>query len=69
MKRAEAIGLLKELVTEQLIQPSLVYIDRRSPDIYQLQIKGNYNLQEIEMLVKDRFALKECDGYLIFNES
>ncbi len=69
MKRSEAVGLLKELVAEQLIQPSLVLIDRRSPDIYQLQIKGNYNLQEIEMFVKNRFALKECDGYLIFNES
>jgi hypothetical protein len=68
MKRAEAVGLLKELVAEQLIQPSLVLIEQRSPDGYQLQIKGNYNFQEIEMFVKDRFSLEECKGYLIFNK-
>jgi hypothetical protein len=67
MKRTEAVGLLKELVAEQLIQPSLVLIKQRSPDGYQLQIKGNYNFQEIEMFVKNRFALEECMGYLVFN--
>ena len=67
MKRTEAVGLLKELVAEQLIQPSLVIIQQRSPDAYKLQIKGNYNFQEIEMFVKHRFALEECMGYLVFN--
>jgi len=67
MKRTEAVGLLKELVAEQLIQPYLVLIKQRSPDAYELQIKGNYNFQEIEMFVKNRFALEECRGYLIFN--
>jgi hypothetical protein len=67
MKRTEAVGLLKELVTEQLIQPSLVLIEQRSPDGYQLQIKGNYNFQEIEMFVKNRFALEESMGHRIFN--
>ena len=67
MKRTEAVGLLKELVAEQLIQPSLVLIKQRSPDGYQLQIKGNYNLQEIELFAKNRCSLEESKGYLVFN--
>jgi len=66
MKRTEAVALLKELVAGQLIQPSLVLIERRSPDEYQLQMRGSYNFQEIEMFVKDRFSLEESKGYLIF---
>ncbi|MGD0644795.1 MAG: hypothetical protein ABSA75_07810 [Candidatus Bathyarchaeia archaeon] len=65
MKRTEAICLLKELVAEQLIQPSLVLIEQKSPDGYQLQIKGDYDFQQIEMFVKDRFSLEESKGYLI----
>ncbi len=68
MERAEAVALLKELIGEQLIQPSLVLIEQRSLDRYQLQIKGNYNLQEIEMFVKNKFSLEECRGYLIFDK-
>jgi len=68
MKRTEAVGLLKELVAEQLIQPSLVLIEQRNSGRYQLQIKGTYNFQEIEMFFKNRFSLEECKGYLIFNE-
>jgi hypothetical protein len=66
MKRTEAVGLLKELVAEQLIEPSLVLIEQSSPDSYQLQIKGNYDIQEIEMFVKNRFSLEENKGFLIF---
>ena len=65
MKRAEAVGLLKELVAEQLIHPSLVLIGERSFDNYQLQIKGNYDCKDIEQFVKDRFSLEESRGYLI----
>ena len=67
MKRWEVVALLKELVAEQLIQPSLVFIDQRKPERYQLQIKGDYNIQEIELFVKNRFSVQEYDGYLIFN--
>ena len=67
MRRTEAVNLLKELAAEQLIQPFLVLIEQRSPDRYQLQIKGSYNLREIEVFVKNRFSLKESKGYLIFN--
>jgi hypothetical protein len=65
MKRGEAVGLLKELVAEQLIQPSLVFIGQRSLDNYQLQIKGGYDCKQIEQFVKDRFSLEESRGYLI----
>ena len=66
MRRTEAVNLLKELAAEQLIQPSLVLINERSPDVYQLQIKGNYNFQQIEMFVQNRFSLEESKGCLIF---
>ena len=66
MKRTEAIGLLKELVAEQLIQPSLVLLEQRNPDTYQLLIKSDYNFKEIETFVKDRFSLEESKGYLVF---
>ena len=69
MKRTEAVGLLKELAAEQLIQPSLVLIQEKSTERFQLQIKGNYDFKQIEMFVKNRFALEEVDGYLIFNKS
>ena len=68
MKREEVVALLKELVAERLIQPSLVLVEQRSPDRYQLQIKGNYNFQQIEMFVKNRFTLEESKGYLILDK-
>jgi hypothetical protein len=68
MKRTEAVALLKELGAEELIRPSLVLIEKRSSDGYQLQIKGDYNFQEIEMFVKNRFFLEESKGYLIFDK-
>jgi hypothetical protein len=67
MKRTEAVALLKELGAEKLIQPTLVLIEQRNSDGYQLQIKGNYNFQEIETFVKDRFLLEENKGYLVFD--
>jgi len=67
MRRGEAVALLKELVTEQLIEPSLVLIKQEKSDRFQLQIKGNYNIKEIEMFVKNRFSVQECRNCLIFN--
>ena len=40
LDRKKAVALLKELVTKQLIQPSLVLIEKRKPDSYQLEIKA-----------------------------
>ena len=68
IKRTEAVNLLKELVAGQIIQPSLALIEQRKPDSYQLHVKGDYNFQEVEMFVKDRFSLEESKGYLIFDK-
>ena len=67
IKRAEAVALLKELCSERLIQPSLVLIDQRFPDIYQLRIKGDYDLQEIGIYLNKRFLVEECENYLIIS--
>ena len=53
MQRYEAVALLKELSAEHLIQPSLVVIEQRKPDSYQLCLKGNYDRTEIELFLKN----------------
>jgi hypothetical protein len=53
MKRGEAVALLKELGAEGLIQPSLVLIEQRKPDSYQLCLKGDYDRTEIELFLKN----------------
>lgn len=52
MKRHEAVALLKELGGLGLIQPSLVLIEQRKPDSYQLCVKGNYDRCQIERFVQ-----------------
>ena len=64
-KRAEAFALLKELNSEHLIQSLFVIIEQRFPDIYQLKIRGDYNLQESGLFLKNRFLIKEYNNYLI----
>jgi len=65
IKRAEAVALLKELGEAELIQPSFVLLEIRSPDNYQLRIKGSYNLQEIKRYLKNRFLIEEYENYLV----
>ena len=66
MKREEAAALLKELGTEHLVQPSLVLIEKRKPDRYQLQIRGDYNRQLIGIFLKKRhFSFEMSNDYLI----
>jgi hypothetical protein len=67
VKRAEAIALLKELGSGQLVEPSLVLIERKSPDFYQLIIKGNYSLQEIKTFLGNKFLIEENKNYLIIS--
>lgn len=43
MDRLEAIALLKELVANNLVEPTYVHVSLRKPDHYQIQIKCNYN--------------------------
>jgi hypothetical protein len=66
LDRKKAVALLKELVTEQLLQPSLVLIEKRKPDRYQLQIKGDYDRKQIGMFLENRgFSLEENEDYLV----
>jgi hypothetical protein len=68
MQRYEAVSLLKELDAEHLIHPSMVLIEQRKPDRYELQIKGFYNFESIKGFVKQYdLAVKEdtTNGYLV----
>ncbi len=66
LDRKEAVALLKEIGIEQLIQPSLVLVEKRKPDSYQLKIKGNYDLKQITIFLKNRgFSLEENEDYLV----
>jgi len=65
MNRREAIALLSELGANQLVNPSFVILEQRKTDKYQLKIKGDYCLQEIETLAKNRFSIDEKQNFLI----
>jgi len=66
LDRKEAVALLKELGVEQLIQPSLVLVEKRKLDSYQLKIKGSYDLKQIMIFLKNRgFRLEENGDYLV----
>ena len=68
MQRYEAVALLKEMGAQNLIQPSLVLIEERKPDRYELQIKGFYDLESIKGFAKQYdLAVKEdtTKGYLV----
>ncbi len=66
VKREEAVALLKELGSVSLIQPSLVLIEKRKSDSYQLQIRGDYNRQLIGIFLKKRhFSFEMSNDYLI----
>ncbi len=56
MDRVEAIALLRELIANNLVEPSFVYLSQRKPDRYQLQIKSDYYRSEIEDYAK-KFGL------------
>ena len=59
MKRSEAVALLKELSTKQLIQPTFVLINQQKPECFELQIKGSFDFQAINQFVNNRFTIKE----------
>jgi hypothetical protein len=66
LERKEAITLLKELGKEHLIQPSLVLIRQITLNSYQLEIKGDYDRQLIEIFLKVRgFSYEEKKDYLV----
>jgi hypothetical protein len=46
----------------------LVLVEQRKPEEFQLQIKGRYDYQEIEIFLKDRgFSIEENMDYLIIS--
>jgi hypothetical protein len=51
LDRLEAMGLLKELVTNNLVEPTYIHVSLRKHDDYQIQIKCDYN-KEIELFAK-----------------
>ena len=56
---------MRELGANQLVNPSSVILEQRTIDKYQLKIKGDYCLQEIETLSKNRFSIDENQNFLI----
>jgi hypothetical protein len=57
----QAMALLKELVTHDLVDPNYVSIGERQNDGHQLQIKTKYNRTELERFCKEKNCLVEED--------
>ena len=69
MNKEEAIAILLELGTNQLVNPNLVLLEQREPDRYQLQIRGDYSRQLIMVFLKNRglsFEQMNNDYLIIF---
>jgi len=65
LDRKEAIALLVELGSYQLVSPDLVILEQKKLGNYQLKIKGNYNFKDVGLFLKSRFCLEEINNYLI----
>jgi hypothetical protein len=65
VNRKEATSLLAELGSRDLVNPDFVVLELRSPEKYQLKIKGVYNLLEIKLYLKNRFRIEESKNCLI----
>jgi len=65
LDRKEAIALLVELGSYELVSPDVVILEQRRLDRYQLKIKGNYNFKDVGLFLKNRFCLEEINNYLI----
>jgi hypothetical protein len=52
LDRLQAMAMLKELVDNNLVDPSYVSIGKRSPTNFQIQIKCDYNKKEIDVYAK-----------------
>ena len=61
MNRLEAMAMLKELVADNLVEPSYVHICLRTADHYQIQIKCDYYKSEIEEHAKKHGLIIEED--------
>ena len=67
MKRGEALILLTDLtLKEKLVKPSLVCMEQRKPGRFQLKIKGDFDIEQIEILLKNRgVSFTQLKDYLI----
>jgi hypothetical protein len=65
MNRKEAISLLSELGSNQLVCPSSVILEQRKTENYQLKIKGAYNFHEVGNFLKNRFSIEEIRNFLV----
>jgi len=66
--RVQAIAVLKELVTNGLIDAAWVSIEKRAPSSFELRIKGNFDSSLIRpFLQKHNLTLEENKekGWLI----
>jgi cell division protein FtsL len=55
------MAMLKELIACHLVDPTHINIMKRSPDHYQVQIKGDYNIEDIEEHAKKHGLTIEDD--------
>jgi hypothetical protein len=65
VNRKEATALLAELGSLELVNPELVVLELRSPEKYQMKIKGVYSIKEIEVYLKNRYCIEEYKNCLI----
>ena len=65
MNRREALTLLSELGTNQLICPNFVTLEQRKPNNYQIKIRGTYDFHEIRKFLENRFSIEEIRNFLV----
>ena len=65
MERKEAVALLKELGNGELFQPSMVLIEQRKPERFQLRIKGDYDPLLIKEFLKAKGLSYEENNYCL----
>ncbi len=52
LDREQALSILRELASKDLVEPSFLHISERMPNHYQIQIKCDYKKIEIEEFAK-----------------
>jgi hypothetical protein len=66
MNRKEAIALLSELSANQFLNPNLVLLEKKEPERYSLQIRGDYSRKLIEAFLRKRhLSFEMSNDYLI----
>ena len=71
LDRAEAVSLLKELISLHLVQPSLISIEKNNRGTFSLIMKVDGDLQGIRKLIAEKnLAIEEDEekGYFIIFE-